>query len=106
MKQAEKDAIERMYLHHDYMCFVCHHKVTQRAHIISNSKVNRKRYGSEIIDSPLNWLGACNLKHNALIDIGKNDLLIDLIVFYIQHNNREDIEDIVRGNIERKRNKT
>ena len=106
MKQAEIDAIQKMYNYHGHTCFICGNPITQRAHIISNSKVNRKRYGSEIIDSPLNWLCACSLECNALIDIGKNDLLIDLIVFYIKHNNREDIEDIVRGNIERKRSKT
>ena len=95
-----------MYEYYNWKCFVTGNRATQRAHIIGDTRPNRKQYGNEIINNPLNWLPCDGLDSNALIDIGKNDLLIDSIVFCIQHNNREDIEDIVRGNIERKRNKT
>lgn len=92
-------------------CFVCGMPANQRAHIIGNTKANRKRYGDEVIDSPLNVLPACNLVHNGYIDIGKSPVLGKTISYLIESDlsydrKRELIEGQVLENIKRKRRKT
>lgn len=108
MKQTEIDAIKEMHFRHGYKCFACDHMSSQRAHVIGNTRSNRKKYGSEIIDSTKNWLPACNLDHNALIDLGKNDLLMSIVAGLIKSiavDSRAEIEGIVRENVLRKRGK-
>ena len=104
MKQSEADQIESMYIHYHYKCFVCGKPATQRAHIITNSVSNRRQYGA-VIDNNLNWLPACSLECNALIDTGKNTLLKNNIERYIKSGNRAMIEQLVRDNIKRKKNR-
>ena len=92
-------------------CFVCGAPANQRAHIIGNTKANRKRYGDKVVDSPLNLLPACGLIHNGYIDIGKSPVLGKTIAFFIlsdlqDNRKRVLIADQVRENIERKRRKT
>ncbi len=108
MKQKEIDAIQEMYARHNYRCFVCDDICTQRAHALGDTIPNRSKYGSEIVDSQKNWFPACNLDHNGLIDLGKNDILMSIVAGLIKSvssESRQEIEDIVRGNIERKRGK-
>ena len=107
MKQYEADQIESMYIHYHYKCFVCGKPATQRAHIITNSVSNRRQYKASIA-YPLNWLPACDLYCNGLIDIGKNTNLINkLIEIYSnakmpEELKRANIEQIVRYNVMRK----
>lgn len=104
MKQYEADQIESMYIHYQYKCFVCCKPATQRAHIIGDTVANKRQYGA-IIANALNWLPACSLECNALIDTGKNTLLKNNIERYIKSGNRAMIEQLVRDNIKRKKNR-
>ena len=109
MKTAEKEAIQEMYSRHHYRCFVCGAEVTQRAHIIGNTRMNRRIYG-KIIDDPINWLPACSLACNALIDAGGNLNLKEKISYIVRTTPPEDwhyslIEREVRKNIKRKKEK-
>ena len=108
MKPREAELIRQMYEHYNYKCFVCPKRATQRSHIIGNTDPNRLKYGKDIIDNILNWLPACNIEHNALIDLGKNDHILDKVWYILSSelpNKRELIEDIVRQNIKRKKEK-
>lgn len=110
MTQHEADAIEAMYARHNYRCYVCGNPATQRAHIIGRTKPNYKRYGKAVVDNPLNWLPACDLDCNALIDASDNLLLKERIAYIINHLDVDNfqhstVERWVRENIERKRNK-
>ncbi|MGP1459925.1 MAG: hypothetical protein ACTTKL_11585, partial [Treponema sp.] len=44
----------------------------QGAHRIANTKANRARWGSFIIDSPLNIAAVCSLRCNDACNIGGN----------------------------------
>ena len=110
MTQHEIDTIEAMYARHHYRCFVCGKNASQRSHIIGRTKPNYKRYGKAVVDNPLNWLPACDLDCNALIDASDNLLLKERIAYIINHLDIDDlqhstVEQLVRENIERKRNK-
>ena len=110
MTQHEADAIEAMYARHNYRCFVCGKPATQRAHITGRTKANYKRYGKAVINNPLNWLPACDLDCNALIDASDNPLLKEQIAYITNHLDvdglqHSTVERWVRGNIERKKNK-
>lgn len=110
MTAAEILQLQELYARHNYRCFVCGKPATQRAHIIGRTKANYKRYGKAVINNPLNWLPACNLDCNALIDASDNLLLKEQIAYIINHLDIDDlqhstVERWVRGNIERKRNK-
>lgn len=92
-----------MYRRHNYRCFVKpENRATQRAHIIGNTKANRKKYGNDIIDSLYNWLPAGDLKANALIDAGNNEMLMGELYTCILNGWQEEIERLVRENIKRK----
>lgn len=107
----EREKLEELYLEYNYSCFVCGARATQRAHIIGNTKANRKKYGPEVIDNPLNWLPACSLTCNALVDIGKNEVFQHAIATVIKSEDygyfekRRIIEQFIKDNIERKRSK-
>ena len=110
MTPAEKEQLQAMYARYNYQCYVCGKQATQRAHILGNTKANRKLYGSAIIDNPLNWLPVCGLHCNSLIDIGKNYIAKEKIAVILfidapDYLKRKDIEKIVDENILRKRNK-
>ena len=106
MKAGEILAINEMYIRHGYKCFVCAGRATQRAHIIGDTDVNRSIYGNAIIDNPLDWLPACNLRHNGLIDVSKNIELAREIASLIVKGKRGKIEKLVRKNIVRKTKKS
>jgi len=107
----EREKLEELYLEYNYSCFVCGARATQRAHIIGNTKANRKKYGPEVIDNPLDWLPVCSLACNALVDIGSNGISEHAIATVIKSSDygyfekRRTIEQFVRDNIERKRSK-
>jgi len=111
MKQTEIDQLEAMYLHYDFKCFVTGNQATQRAHIIGDTIPNRKLYGDRIIDNPLNWLPVDTLESNALVDLGKKDLLNERVTLIIDSlmdvaDKRSEIELIVRVNIAEKQAKS
>lgn len=64
------------------------HGSPQLAHAIANTKANRKKYGSEIIDHPLNRKAVCCLKCNDKMNIGFNPVesekLVDRILAQIE----------------------
>ena len=103
MTDAERELVANMYDRHDWRCFVCCNNANQRSHIIGNTKLNRKRFGNDVIDSPLNWLPACSLSCNALIDAGHASMLPDKIAELIRLGDRKAIHTLVRENIDRKR---
>lgn len=105
MKDSERTQVIDMYRRHSYRCFVCGDVVVQRAHIIGNTRANRKRFGNDVIDSPLNWLPACGLYCNGLIDVGKASKLPEEIAGHIKSGDFVAIEALVRANIKRKRSK-
>lgn len=112
MNDKEAEQVKAMYEHYDYKCFVCGKPANQRAHILGNTKANRKYCGASYIDNLLNWLPACSLKCNALIDIGSlgNNIVATSIGLCIVSphsldDKREAIEGIVHLNIARKQGK-
>lgn len=102
MTPTEKEQLQAMYARYNYQCYVCGKQATQRAHILGNTVANKRQYGA-VIDNDLNWLPACSLECNALIDTGKNTLLKNSIERYIKSGNRAEIEQLVRDNIARKK---
>ena len=58
------------------VCEVCGKPLTrstwQGAHRIANTKTNRVKYGSFVIDHPLNIAIVCSLKCNDACNIGNN----------------------------------
>lgn len=110
MKDDEAEKIRTMYEEHHYRCFVCGKSLIgtegQRAHILGRTKSNYKRYGKFIVDDPLNWLPACSLKCNALIDVGHANLMLtNRIAHLIDHEKGAAVKAEVRDNINRKRRK-
>ena len=108
MKPTEKEQLAQLYEYYNYRCFVCGDRATQRAHIIGDTKKNRRKHGAEIIDNPLNWLPACCLHCNSLIDISNNPIAESYIldaIMYAEDGAREYIEGVVRENVNRKMNK-
>jgi len=104
MKDNEQENVMDMYRHYGYRCFLCKDPVTQRAHIIGKTLLNRKLYGNRIINNPLNWLPACCLEHNKKIDIGKSKIIAKKIVSIIdsmddESDKRIEIENIVLDSI-------
>lgn len=58
------------------VCAVCgrYMERPQFAHAIANTKANRKKYGSKIIDSPFNGALVCSLACNDRVNIGFNPM--------------------------------
>lgn len=110
MTPTEKEQLQAMYARYNYQCYVCGKQATQRAHIISNTKKNRRIYGKGVIDSPLNWLPACSLACNALIDASNNLRLKEMISFTVSTQVLDDwhysrVARDVTKNIKRKKDK-
>ncbi len=111
MTHNEASQIEEMYHHYNYRCFVCGKEATQRAHIIANTSLNKLLYGKKIVDNPLDWLPACSLECNKLMDAGKIPARAELIKSILEsdmdmQDKRDGIESLVRENIALKRSKT
>lgn len=81
-------------------CCVCGKPILaghpQYAHKIANTTTNRKKYGSFIIDHPLNGVMVCSLECNQSMNIGFNrgavlGLIADIVMFEIRkfNNKRE-----------------
>lgn len=105
MKDREAERIRKLYDDHEWRCFVCGKCVSQRAHIIANTKSNKSKYGKTVIDNPLNWVPVCSLECNALCDVGHSSNLPNRIAHLIEQGHRAVILGEVRENIARKLNK-
>ena len=106
MTNKNKEIAQEVYEEYSYSCFVCGARATQIAHLIGDTKPNRKHYGSIVVDSPLNKRPACGLEHNALLDVGHSSILSDQIYSLIRSRQKEEIDKLVKENIERKQNKS
>ena len=53
--------------------------ISQRAHILGDTKLNRKLYTDAVIDSKENWRGVCELECNNFVDIGKGTLQAEMV---------------------------
>lgn len=97
MKQKEKDQLEEMYDRYNYQCFnpLCDNRASQRAHILGNTKLNRRLYGSDVIDDPLNWLPVCGLECNKMMDIGMIPSNQKMIVDIIKGGNSTELKHIL-----------
>jgi len=108
MKQKEIDDLKRMYKHYNNKCFACGKKATNRAHIIGQGKMSRKKWGNLVIDNILDWLPSCD-ECNDLIDVGQNINASKVATIILSRESfnvkKEAIEHVVRENIKRKRGK-
>ena len=90
-KIKEREMIREMYAEQDWKCHVCGKPISQRAHILGDTKLNRKLYTDAVIDSKENWRGVCGLDCNNFVDIGKGTLLAE-VAFQIMDSD-ESYED-------------
>jgi len=76
MNEAEKEQRMRALATSGGVCEVCGKTLTtstwQGAHRIANTKANRAKWGSWIIDAPENIAIVCSLKCNHVCNIGYN----------------------------------
>ena len=68
MKEKERQKILALFEKDNYICQACGRDIRegqpQRAHVLSQGKYARKKFGKEVIDSIWNWRSACSLKCN------------------------------------------
>ena len=101
MKFDEEEKIRELYNEYNWKCFLHGAPVTQRAHIIGDTLLNRKMFGNHVIDNILNWMPACDLDCNKECDVGRNEdarevaTIINATMFY--EEKRASIEAIVRA---------
>ena len=105
MKDKFAEMKRELFEYYQYKCFVCDKPAKESAHIIGDTKANRKRYKNEIVDHPLNRLPACGNYHNGLIDAGHASAFTDYIAYLIDKGSRMGIEQAIRDNVARKQNK-
>lgn len=74
MTEAQKWQRQRAMATSGGVCEVCGKTLLtpQGAHRIANTEMNRKKWGSLIIDHPLNIAMVCSLKCNQVCNIGYN----------------------------------
>ncbi len=102
MKQKEHEQLEAMYGHYHWRCFLHGNPATQRAHLIGDTKLNRRVYGNSVIDNPLNWLPACSLGCNKRCDVGFIPMAQKKVADIIESNfsiseKRDLIESLING---------
>ena len=68
MKIEEMEKILALFEKDDYICHACGRNIRegqpQRAHVLSQGKYARKKFGKEVIDSIWNWRSVCSLECN------------------------------------------
>ncbi len=102
MKAKEREQLQEMYERYNWGCFICGDRATQRAHIIGDTKLNRRVYGNAVIDNPLNWLPACSLGCNKRCDVGFIPMAQKKVADIIESNfsiseKRDLIESLIGG---------
>ena len=85
-KVKEREMIREMYAEQDWKCHVCRSPVTQRAHILGDTKLNRKLYTDAVIDSKDNWRGVCDLDCNNFVENVLLFLLLTIIILSAPQN--------------------
>lgn len=90
MTDAQKEQREKALFRSAGSCFVCGKPLnsgqSQYAHKIANTKPNRAKYGSFIIDHTLNGEMVCSLSCNQAVNIGFNkgaclNLIADIVLY-------------------------
>jgi len=94
MTDAEVNQRELALLRSGYICSVCggsiyQYGTPQYAHKITNNQMNRKKYGSFVIDHTLNGEMVCSLACNASVDVGcdegeKLKVIADIVMYEIK----------------------
>jgi len=85
-----EDQRRRVFARGGYCCAICgkplcHHDTQpQLAHRIANTKANRKRYGSDVIDDDRNLWPVCSLRCNDACNIGGRPVEAALLSAQIQ----------------------
>lgn len=96
MTKKQIEQREKAYAVANGLCAVCGKpyagKQPQYAHKIANTKPNRQKYGSFIIDHPMNGAIVCSLKCNQTMNIAFNKgavlaLMADIVIFEIRRFN-------------------
>jgi hypothetical protein len=85
MTQKQIEQYEIRYQLDNWICKGCYEKATQIAHRIAQSKVNRKKYGNEIIDHNINLVSSCQ-ECNDSFNIGMNPGKTERLVEFIKEN--------------------
>lgn len=96
LNKLQREQREIAYSLSNGLCAICGKPYTgkqpQYAHKIANTEPNRKKYGSFIIDHPMNGAIVCSLKCNQAMNIAFNKgavlgLLADIVMFEIRKFN-------------------
>lgn len=96
MTNEQKKQREIAYSYSGGVCAICGKPLNegqpQYAHKIANTKPNRAKYGSFVMDHPMNGLYVCSLGCNQLVNIGFNKgavlgLLADIVMYEIRKFN-------------------
>lgn len=98
MTDEQKEQREEAFKRSCGYCEVCGKSLyegqMQAAHRITNDTVHRNRYGSFIIDHPLNVAYTCSLGCNASVDLGNNEgAILKLIAKIVSTEIRKFTED-------------
>lgn len=93
MTDKQKEQREKAYSRSNGKCYVCgkplNYGAIQYAHRIANTKPNRNKWGSWIIDHTLNGEMVCSLSCNQSLNIGNNPgeclkLVADITLYEIR----------------------
>jgi len=104
----DKELVYEVFRLDDWRCVVCgsnlkNNLYAQRAHVLSQGKRMRKRYGNEVIDNTSQQFATCSLECNKKLSIGyAYPLLMDRIAELTRQNKREEILEIVLKHIQEK----
>jgi hypothetical protein len=83
---------DRIFNRDRWQCVICGKKPTQLAHGISNSKMNIKKYGKEIVHHDYNLFSVCGLACNSKCNIDNKPNEVKEILTKIQNYWRLKIE--------------
>lgn len=87
MKQSEIQQRKQALQNGNGFCPICHKPMTQvqGAHRIANKEMWRKKYGSWVIDSPVNMVIVDSLSCNNSVDVGSSygkhlEIIADILI--------------------------
>jgi 5-methylcytosine-specific restriction endonuclease McrA len=78
---------QRIFQRDNYTCLACGEPARQIAHGISDSKMNLKKYGDEIVNHPFNLFSVCSLACNSKFNIDNKPNEILAIIERINNEN-------------------
>lgn len=91
MTQKQKEHYLTRYVLDMWKCQRCFRPAQQQAHRISQSKMNYKKYGKDIIDHNMNIVSSCS-ECNDYFNIGMNPGKCEKLVAFIKAHKDEYIE--------------